>query len=196
METTIDGKKNRSSKGIRMEKPKKTAPVPARPLRPVPVPARTNIAAAVRPVVRPVTGVRRRLVRDLMTETVFTVSPADDLATLYDLMDSRHVRHVPVVEDEELVGLVTSTELSRSALGKVDELPLSEERAMLRRRHVRDIMLGEPDTIEPDSLLQDAAALLLESKIGCLPVVEGLRLVGIITEADFVSDFLKTESRA
>ena len=179
-----------------MEKSKKTASAPARPLRPVPVPARTNTAAAVRPVPRPVTGARRRLVRDLMTETVFTVSPADDLATLYDLMDSRHVRHVPVVEDEELVGLVTSTELSRSALGKVDELPLSEERAMLRRRHVRDIMLGEPDTIEPDSLLRDAAELLLESKIGCLPVVEGLRLVGIITEADFVSDFLKSESRA
>jgi len=165
-----------------MEKAKKTAPAPVRPLRPV--------------TPRPLPRAGRRLVRDLMTETVFTVSPADDLATLYDLMDSRHVRHVPVVEDEEIVGLVTSTELSRSALGKVDELPLSEERAMLRRRHVRDIMLGEPDTIEPDALLQDAAELLLESKIGCLPVVEGLRLVGIITEADFVSDFLKRESRA
>ena len=178
-----------------MEKAKKTGFAPARPLRPMAEPARARTAAAVKPASRPATRGGRRLVRDLMTETVFTVSPADDLATLYDLMDSRHVRHVPVVEDEELVGLVTSTELSRSALGKVDELPLSEERAMLRRRHVRDIMLGEPDTIEPDSLLQDAAELLLESKIGCLPVVEGLRLVGIITEADFVSDFLKTESR-
>ena len=137
-----------------------------------------------------------RLVRDLMTERVFTVTPADDLATLYDLMDSRRVRHVPVVEDEELVGLVTTVELSRCALGKVDDLPLSEERAMLRRRHIRDIMLGEPDTIEPDMPLQDAAEMLLESKIGCLPVVEGMHLVGIITEADFVSDFLKRESRS
>ena len=137
-----------------------------------------------------------RLVRDLMTERVFTVTPADDLATLYDLMDSRRVRHVPVVEDEELVGLVTTVELSRCALGKVDDLPLSEERAMLRRRHIRDIMLGEPDTIEPDIPLQDAAEMLLENKIGCLPVVEGMHLVGIITEADFVSDFLKRESRS
>jgi len=169
-------------------------PSPIRPATPRPVQAKT--AAAGKPAPRVAAHAGRRQVRDLMTETVFTVSPADDLATLYDLMDSCHVRHVPVVEYDELVGLVTSTELSRSALGKVDELPLSEERAMLRRRHVRDIMLGEPDTIEPDSLLQDAAELLLESKIGCLPVVEGLRLVGIITEADFVSDFLKTESRA
>ena len=137
-----------------------------------------------------------RLVRDLMTERVFTVTPADDLATLYDLMDSRRVRHVPVVEDGELVGLVTTVELSRSALGRVDDLPLSEERAMLRRRHIRDIMLGEPDTIEPDMPLQDAAEMLLESKIGCLPVVEGMHLVGIITEADFVSDFLKREEKS
>jgi CBS domain-containing protein len=156
--------------------------------------ARVNpkrLVKQLRPTVR-----AGRLVRDLMTEKVFTVTPADDLATLYDLMDSRRVRHVPVVEDEELVGLVTTVELSRCALGKVDDLPLSEERAMLRRRHIRDIMLGEPDTIEPDMPLQDAAEMLLESKVGCLPVVEGMHLVGIITEADFVSDFLKRESRS
>jgi len=148
------------------------------------------------PTLRPAPRRVGRLVRDLMTERVFTVTPADDLATLYDLMDSHRVRHVPVVEDEELVGLVTSVELSRCALGRIDDLPLSEERAMLRRRHIRDIMLAEPDTIEPDLPLQDAAAMLLESKVGCLPVVEGLHLVGIITEADFVSDFLKREPRS
>jgi CBS domain-containing membrane protein len=192
-----NGQTTRTAKGNPMERLKTAAPARLRTARPVTMkPVQARNAAAARPPARSSSRAGRQLVRDLMTETVFTVSPADDLATLYDLMDSRHVRHVPVVEDEELVGLVTSTELSRSALGKVDELPLSEERAMLRRRHVRDIMLGEPDTIEPDSLLQDAAELLLESKIGCLPVVEGLRLVGIITEADFVSDFLKTESRA
>jgi CBS domain-containing membrane protein len=128
-----------------------------------------------------------------MTEKVFALSPADDLATLYDLMDFRRVRHVPVIEEGEIVGLVTSTELSRCALGKVDDLPLSAERDMLRRRRIRDIMASEPDTIEPDSPLNEAAEMLLENKIGCLPVVEGLRLVGIITEADFVRDFLQRE---
>ena len=51
-----------------------------------------------------------RLVRDLMTEKVFTVTPADDLATLYDLMDSRRVRHVPVVEGMHLVGIITEAD--------------------------------------------------------------------------------------
>jgi CBS domain-containing protein len=127
-----------------------------------------------------------------MTEKVFTLKPKDDLAALYDLMDSRHVRHVPIVDSEgELVGLVTDRDLSRSALGAVEELPLSVERDILRRRRIRDIMASEPDSIEPDATLKEAAEILLESKVGCLPVVEGLHLVGILTEADFVRDFLE-----
>ena len=128
-----------------------------------------------------------------MTEKVYTLSPADDLATLYDLMDFRRVRHVPVLEDGELVGLVTSTELSRCALGKLDELTLSAGRDLLRRRRIRDIMSSEPDTIEPDALLNEAAEILLDNKVGCLPVVEGLKLVGILTESDFVRDFVRSE---
>ncbi|HMF07809.1 MAG TPA: CBS domain-containing protein [Thermoanaerobaculia bacterium] len=127
-----------------------------------------------------------------MTERVYTLRPKDDLATLYDLMDSRHVRHVPVVDaDGEIVGLVTDRDLSRSALGPLDDLPLSAEREELRRRKVRDIMATEPDTLEPDARLQEAAQMLLENKVGCVPVVEGLHLVGILTEADFVRDYLE-----
>jgi CBS domain-containing membrane protein len=137
-------------------------------------------------------AVHERLVRDLMTEKVHTLCPRDDLASLYDLMDSRRVRHVPIVDSEgEIVGLVTDRDLSRSALGAVEDLPLSVEREILRRRRVRDIMATEPDVIEPDAPLREAAGMLLENKVGCLPVVEGLRLVGIITEADFVRDFLE-----
>ena len=77
------------------------------------------------------------------------------------------------------------------ALGAVEDLPLSVERDILRRRRVRGIMATEPDVIEPDATLREAAEMLLESKVGCLPVVEGLRPVGIITEADFVRDFLE-----
>ena len=96
-----------------------------------------------------------------------------------------------LVGDGELVGLVTDRDLSRSALGAVEQLPLSVERDILRRRRIRNIMATEPDSIEPDATLREAAEILLENKVGCLPVVEGLHLVGIITEADFVRDFLE-----
>jgi CBS domain-containing membrane protein len=136
--------------------------------------------------------VLRRQVRDLMTDRVFTLQPGDDLENLYDLMDDRHVRHVPIVDsDGDLVGLVTQRDLSRRALGSREDLPLSLQKDLLRRRQVREIMATEVDTIEPDADLSEAAEMLLENKIGCLPVIEGAHLVGIITEADFVRHFLE-----
>jgi len=115
-------------------------------------------APAPAPRVKKGRGSRERTVRDLMTEKVFTLKSRDDLETLYDLMDSRRVRHVPILDnDGELVGLVTDRDLSRTALGAVEELPLSVERDILRRRRIRDIMATEPDTIEPDSPLSEAA---------------------------------------
>lgn len=134
--------------------------------------------------------VRGMEVRGLMTYHVFTVGPDDDLQALYDLMASRHVRHVPVVDREgKVVGLVTERDLARSALGSQDELPLSMQREVLRRRKIREIMATEVDTVEADEDLKAAAEMLIENKIGCLPVVDGRRLVGILTESDFVRNF-------
>ena len=131
-------------------------------------------------------------VRDLMTPKVFTLKPTDTLEALYELMDEKHVRHVPIVDREgDLVGLVTHRDLSRSVLGPQEGLPLNVQEEILRRRKVREIMATEVDTIEPDEPLDEAAEMLLENKIGCLPVVEGEHLVGILTEADFVRYFLE-----
>jgi CBS domain-containing protein len=127
-----------------------------------------------------------------MTENVFTLREHDDLAAMYDLMDSGRIRHVPIVDrDGDLVGLVTHRDLTRMALGPQDDLPLSTQRDILHRRKIREIMSTEVETVEPSTSLKDAAALLLEEKIGCLPVVEGSHVVGILTEADFARRFLE-----
>lgn len=134
-----------------------------------------------------------RQVRDLMTDRVFTLRPQDDLEALYDLMDSKHIRHVPIVDrEEDLVGLVTHRDLSRRALGPQDDAPLSLQREMLGRRRVREIMATEVETVEPDEDLRVAAEMLIENKIGCLPVVEGRHLVGILTESDFVRHYVES----
>lgn len=126
-------------------------------------------------------------VRDLMTSDVLTVGPGEDLTNLYDLMDARHVRHIPVVDaDGELVGLVTHRDLVRSVLGYVADLPLSEQRVVLQRVLVQEIMQLDPEAVGPNMEIGEAAALMLDNKFGCLPVVEGSQLVGILTEADFV----------
>lgn len=148
---------------------------------------------------RPPDGGRRppklgNLVRDLMTDEVVTFSPRDNLADLADRMADEHIRHAPIVDREgELVGLVTERDLARFAFFDSPDTPLSVEREVLGTRRVREIMGTEVDTLEPDAPLREAAEMLLENKIGCVPVVEGRRVVGIITEADFVRRYLETE---
>lgn len=129
----------------------------------------------------------RILVRDLMTSRVFTLHPDCTMSTLYDLMDNEHIRHIPVVdEDGDLAGLVTHRDLLRSALTDRSDLPLPIRRQVLETVRVREIMTTAVETIEPDQDIRDAAETMMENKFGCLPVVEGTRLVGIVTEADFV----------
>ncbi len=135
-------------------------------------------------------------VRDLMTPNPYTLAPRDTLAALYDLMDAHRVRHVPIVDaDGELVGLLTHTDLAMAALGSLSDLPLSQERDLLQRRRIREVMVTEVETIDPDASLVGAAQTLFENKIGCLPVVEGSRLVGILTESDFVRRFVEKSAK-
>lgn len=126
-------------------------------------------------------------VRDLMTEQVFCVTPDDDLATLRDLMMERHVRHIPVVDaDRDLVGIVSHRDLLRSSLIEQPDLPGYLQESVLTRLAVRDVMTEDVATVEADTDLRDAAELMFENKYGCLPVTEGTRLAGILTESDFV----------
>ena len=84
------------------------------------------------------------LVRDLMTEDPKTVRLEDSLAHLYDLMDTLHVRHMPVVdEDGDLQGLVTHRDLVRGALHSDADLPVSNRRQMLQSIEVQEVMTAE-----------------------------------------------------
>ena len=126
-------------------------------------------------------------VGDLMTREVFALGPEDGLAALQDLMAERSVRHVPVVDrDGDLIGLVTHRDLLRTSLVDQADTPRFVEQTVLSRLKVGDLMTRDVETIGPDSDIREAAQTMYENKFGCLPVVEGRRLVGILTEADFV----------
>ena len=126
-------------------------------------------------------------VRDLMTAPALALKEEDKVSALYDLMDNQHVRHVPVVDEEgDLVGLVSHRDLLRCALTGQSDVPVSLQRELLRRTQIDEIMTLDPVTVEADQNIGDAVDIMLENKFGCVPVVEGNRLVGILTEADFV----------
>jgi CBS domain-containing protein len=130
-----------------------------------------------------------KLVRDVMSRVVMTVGPNDKLATAADVMQLGRIRHMPVLDDGELCGLVSQRDLFHSALLKA--LGWGAHGAQKAREMflVKQAMVTDVRTTTPDTPLSDAAETMIEHKLGCLPVLEGGKLVGIITESDFVALF-------
>jgi len=102
-------------------------------------------------------------------------------------MSLARIRHLPVLRGSRLVGLVTHRDILRAMCSVFADLDAPEQHDVLRNIPVREIMSSEIQTVSPDARAAEAGRTMLENKLGCLPVVEdGDRLVGIITEADFV----------
>jgi CBS domain-containing membrane protein len=128
-------------------------------------------------------------VRDVMTADPTTLKRNDKLTLADDIMRLGRVRHLPVLDDDEqrLVGIVTQRDLFRDALAHALGYGKPAQRKILDTLAVKDVMATEVVTIRPDASLVYAARVLTERKIGCLPVVDDGRLVGILTEGDFVA---------
>ncbi len=129
----------------------------------------------------------RLQVRDVMSRDVHTVKRNDELAIADALMKQERVRHLPVLdEDGEVCAVVSQRDLFRGALLRALGYGSRAQELMLKQVAVKEAMSAEIQTTTPDTLVADAARLMIERKIGCLPVIENGRLVGIVTETDFV----------
>jgi acetoin utilization protein AcuB len=115
-------------------------------------------------------------VRDIMATNLVTVGPNEASQRAYQLMRDHRFRHLPVVANGRLVGILSDRDLR----------PILFSPGLAETR-VADLMTEQPTTIAPDAGVEDAASLLVVKKIGCLPVVEGDRLIGIITETDLLA---------
>ncbi len=127
-----------------------------------------------------------------MTEKVLSVRPGESVDKIYDAMTERSIRHIAVIDDEgDLVGVVSHRDLLRHSLIERSDLPLFVQKALLKRTRVEEVMTSEVETADPDQPIKEAAQTMFENKFGCLPVVEGWRVVGILTESDFVKYFTR-----
>ncbi len=130
------------------------------------------------------------LVRDWMTREPFVVSPKTSIEEAVRTMRENRVRHLPVVKkDNTLAGIVTQTDLIQASPSKATSLSVWEINFLLAKMQVRDAMTTEVIVVEEECPLEEAALVMAEHKIGCLPVVRGRRLVGIITETDLFNIF-------
>lgn len=126
-------------------------------------------------------------VGDLMTTKVFTLLESDSLYTAKQIMEMARVRHVPIVDaNESFIGLITHRDMLALAVSKLSDIDASTQDELDAGTPLHEIMRTDVAVVSPETLLRDAAHMLLEHKYGCLPVVDGKKLVGIITEADFL----------
>ena len=129
----------------------------------------------------------RRKVAEIMQTEVATLAPGEGLDLADDVMRLGRVRHMPVLDGGRLVGLVSSRDLLAASLTKSLEFDPSARRAFMRSIEVSEVMSRTLVTVGPEATLREAAVLLLENRIGCLPVVdEGATLLGLITETDLL----------
>jgi len=127
-----------------------------------------------------------KTVGELMTRKVVTVSEGDTLGAAGEGMERFHFRHLPVTRDGKLVGLVTHRDLLHASSSFLSEQAEARD-ALIKQQPIKRVMRTDLVTVMADESLLDAAKLMLEAKIGCLPVVDADdKLVGIITEADFL----------
>jgi CBS domain-containing protein len=122
-----------------------------------------------------------------MDEKIVTISAGDTLSTAEDIMTLGRVRHMPVVQGGKLVGVVSERDLLRASLSDLIEFGSEHRRAFLQVVEIGRVMSTPPIVIEPDATVEEAARVMVEKKIGCLPVVGGDALVGMLTQTDVLA---------
>lgn len=126
-------------------------------------------------------------VADLMTAEVVTLTEDETLAHAQRCMARGRIRHLPVVREGQLVGLVTHRDLLAASFSIFAEVEASEQRRVFDTVRVVEAMHRDVVTVSPQLPVSKAARILLENKYGCLPVVDDDQMLrGIVTEADFL----------
>ena len=127
-------------------------------------------------------------VGDLMSRPVKTLGRNDKLSIADALMRADRIRHLPVLDDDgRLAGIVSQRDLFFNALVRALGFGSSTRDRTLDSIVVKEVMTEEVVTTTPDAMVTTAAQMMLDRRIGCLPVVDGDALVGILSESDIVS---------
>ncbi|MDD4751684.1 MAG: CBS and ACT domain-containing protein [Desulfitobacteriaceae bacterium] len=127
------------------------------------------------------------IVENIMNSKVITVHPDNSVAQAIDLMRDNNIRHLPVTTEGNLIGIISDRDMRSVS----PSILTGDEPELLINTKVKDIMQKQVITVHPLDFLEEAARLIYEYKVGCLPVVSQERVVGIITEADVLRSMVE-----
>jgi CBS domain-containing protein len=123
-------------------------------------------------------------VGQLMSVDVVSLEAGSTLDLADDLMRLKRIRHLPVLAGERLIGLVSQRDLFRAGLSSVLEFRRHAAREWLSQVRVDEAMVSDLVTVSPETDVEEAVGLMIERKIGCLPVTSQGKLVGLLSETD------------
>lgn len=124
---------------------------------------------------------------DIMTKELVTLKDTDSIADARRIMGEVHIRHLPILNEAgDLVGVLSQRDVLAAMVSALADMDQNAINAMEAAIPIRELMSTAMTTISEDSRLRDAGLALLELKLGCLPVLSNGRLVGILTETDFI----------
>ena len=135
-------------------------------------------------------------VKDLINGPPITIGPDTPVLEARRVMQTRAIRHLLVVDDDRLVGIVTDRDIRLNMPSPATALSVWEVNYLLARLTVREVMTKSVIVVDPERDARQAAALLVAERIGALPVLDGECLVGIVTETDFLRAFVEQASLA
>ena len=130
-------------------------------------------------------------VREFMTTSLVTLEPESFMEEAILLEMRRKIRHIPIVDNGKLVGIVTDRDIKRAMPSLLTGTDRETHERVMKGTKVSQIMTKSPLTTSPDTPLKDAVKVLCDRKFGALPVVQGGAVVGILTETDLLRAFLK-----
>lgn len=135
---------------------------------------------------------KRKPVADIMTKDVYTVDLSNDsLYTVRDLIETKKVRHVPVVHHDKLVGIISKTDINRLTFSALFEGQEESDEAVLDMLKIEQVMSHKPKVVRPDDTIRGVAEILAKEEYHSLPVIEGDKLVGIVTTTDVIKYMLE-----
>lgn len=126
------------------------------------------------------------LVRDFMTTPAASIEADSRLLDAALTMRRSGFRHLPIVRGEKLVGIITDRDINRYAPSLLGNISQEEYNAIFENTPLERVMTKDPLFATPDTPIGKVVAILHNRKLGCLPVVEGERLVGIVTTTDLL----------
>ena len=134
-------------------------------------------------------------VKDIMVRDVATLDLNDELSLADDIMKLGRIRHLPIVDGGRLVGIISQRDLFKASLASAMGFGEKAKREFMKTVAVKEVMVNEVVTVSPEEDIEEAGRVMLEKKIGCLPVIKGDELVGLITETDILRHYVESKGR-